>query len=222
MLEGIRETYEERKMESISLKYSSFPVYRNHVIRERQKIYNQVVKSRKVSVGDLKFLEIGAGLGHNLPYFKSLGIGWDNMYLNELLDDRIEVLRNRYPAKNIYPGDALELPFENKFDIVFQSTVFTSIPSESFRVSLAQRLWEMTKEDGVILWYDFIYNNPNNPNVRKVTRQDVLKFFPDARAIDFHSVTLAPPIGRRIGNSYRWVNALFPFLRSHLIAVIHK
>jgi hypothetical protein len=80
----------------------------------------------------------------------------------------------------------------------------------------------MLNDDGVVLWYDFVYNNPNNPDVRKASRGDVLKYFPQAKHIEFHSVTLAPPVGRRIGHAYQWMNALFPFLRSHLIAIIYK
>ncbi len=217
----IKQSYAKRAAGNAHLKYT-FPVYQQHVVRERQSIYSDALKSHKRPAGELEFMEIGAGGGHNLPFFKSLGLRWENIHVNELLDDRVESIRSRFPTPNIYPGDALNLPFKSRFDIVFQSTVFTSITSDPFRVALAQKLWDMVRDDGMILWYDFVYDNPNNPDVRKVTRQDVLRLFPEAKSIDFHSVTLAPPIGRRIGRAYSWMNALFPFLRSHLIAVIRK
>ena len=65
----------------------------------------------------------------------------------------------------------------------------------------------------------FFYNNPRNPEVRKVTKNDIIKLFPEANKITFKKVTLAPPIGRMVSNLYSFFN-YFKFLRTHLIAVI--
>ena len=46
--------------------------------------------------------------------------------------------------------------------------VFPSILDDSFQQKLADRMWALTKPGGGILWYDFIYNNPRNPDVRGV------------------------------------------------------
>lgn len=221
-IDTIRKAYQKRAATNSHLKYSSYPVYTNYVIKERQRIYAETIHTLKKNLSELSFLEVGAGNGDNIPYIKSLGFAWENIYINELLPDRVNTLQHRFSSSKIYPGDALDLPFEESFDIIMQSTVFSSIPSEPFRLSMARKMWSMLKDDGVILWYDFVFDNPNNPDVRKVTRKDVLKFFPEAKSIDFRAVTLAPPIGRRIGDAYTWMNALFPFLRSHLIAVIRK
>jgi phospholipid N-methyltransferase len=218
----IQNHYAKRQENGAEIKYSAHPVYQNYIIKEREAFYLKCLANFPKSSSELKFLEVGAGLGLNIPFFEKCGIQTSNIYVNELLDDRIEALYETLKTRNIFPGDALDLPFENEFDVVFQSTVFTSILSEPFRIALAKKMWQMLNDDGVVLWYDFVYNNPNNPDVRKASRGDVLKYFPQAKHIEFHSVTLAPPVGRRIGHAYQWMNALFPFLRSHLIAIIYK
>lgn len=105
---------------------------------------------------------------------------------------------------------------------MFQSTVFTSILNEDFRKALANKMFEMLKPGGIILSYDFTYNNPNNKDVRKLTKKEIKKLFPNHKGIQFKKVTLAPPVARRVGKFYDLLNFLFPMLRTHLIAVIKK
>jgi len=84
---------------------------------------------------------------------------------NELLEDRAAEVRKRLPAAiKILVGDAAEIDLaEGPFDIVYQSTVFTSILDNGFQQKLANRMWALTKPDGGVLWFDFIYNNPATP-----------------------------------------------------------
>jgi len=154
--------------------------------------------------------------------FKRFGFYWNNIYANELLDDRVELLNKNLPNSNIYAGDALKLEFSNYFDIVFQSTVFTSILDLEFKKKLASKMFDMAKNDGLILWYDFKYDNPNNQDVKGVGKTEIKALFPEAKKIIFHNVTLAPPIGRRIGKFYNLVNFLFPFLRTYFVVEIYK
>lgn len=131
-------------------------------------------------------------------------------------------MNKNIPNANIYSGNALELKFEKYFDVVFQSTVFTSILDYNFKKLLAQKMWNMTKENGLVLWYDFKYDNPSNKDVKGVGRDEIKKLFPNSKKIVFHNVTLAPPIGRKIGRFYNFFNIIFPFFRTHLIAEIYK
>ena len=81
---------------------------------------------------------------------------------------------------------------------------------------------KLVKPNGIILWYDFVYDNPNNKDVKGVSKQEIRQLFAKASKITIKKVTLAPPIGRRVGNLYGILNGLFPFLRSHVVAVIEK
>lgn len=167
-----------------------------------------------------KVLEIGAGQGHNVPMFEQLGFKTENISLNELLPERIAAIKENYPTLQLFEGNALNIETAQKFDVVYQSTVFTSILNNSERRKLADKMWSLLKPGGVILWYDFIYNNPNNSDVKKVSVPELMTFFPKASRYEIVKVTLAPPIGRRVGKFYHLFN--FPFLRSHILAAFRK
>ena len=169
-----------------------------------------------------KLLKLVQGGGDNLIALKRNGFDWKNIYANELLEDRVEMLIKNLPNSNIYAGDASNLEFKNYFDVVFQSTVFTSILDIDFKIKLAVKMFDMVKDNGLILWYDFKYNNPKNPDVKGVGKNEIKKLFPEAKKIIFYNVTLAPPIGRRIGKFCNVFNFLFPFFRTHIIAEIYK
>lgn len=195
--------------------------YYFHSSSEREVKYLLILKKYFHTFDNLKIMEIGAGIGGNLLALKRHGFQWNNLYANELLDDSVEVLVDNLPNSHIFPGDAADLEFVEEFDITFHSMVFTSILDDAFKQVLAKKMYSMTKKDGMVLWYDFKYNNPKNPDVRGIGKKEIEKLFPDAKNIIFHSVTLAPPIGRKIGNFYHFFNS-FPFLRTHIIAEIHK
>jgi len=215
-IEQIRERYSRRKARERS---SNEILFERFMTKERENIYRRILKSRFEALSRVRVLEIGAGTGGNISFFKSAGIAPANIFANEMLEDRLIILENNHPDINIIAGDAINIRGSEKFDIVFQSTVFTSILDDSFRKALARQMSELTKSNGIILWYDFIFNNPQNADVRKVTKREIKELFPEASAFRFYRVTLAPPIGRRVGKFYPLFN-LLPFLRTHIIAEI--
>jgi len=155
-------------------------------------------------------------------FFARRGIKWGNIWANELLEDRFKILEGKFPNSNLYKGDASQLGFKNEFDMVFQSTVFTSVLDDELKQKLAEKMMEMVKPDGIILWYDFMYDNPGNKHVKVIKKSEIRKLFASAKDIKFHKVTLASPISRRFYRIYHIINTLFPFLRTHVIAVIKK
>lgn len=217
----IKKDYEAYKSNPVVAKNNTYTEYIHQVTQERQSLYKKIILSKFRNPQKLELLEVGAGSGANLSFFKSLGLIDKNIYANELLEDRASELKNNFPNILIYPGDALQLNFENKFDIAFQSTVFTSILDAGFKKQFADKLWKMTKPNGIILWYDFMYDNPKNRSVKGINRSEIKLLFGDSKQIEFFKVTLAPPIGRRFQNLYTLLNG-FSFLRTHVIAVIHK
>lgn len=200
---------------------STHAIYNNQIVKERLNLFKQIIASKFKNTEKLKFMEIGAGAGSNIPFFSSMGIIDENIYANELVEDRSQKLKLNFPNIHVLPGDALQLDMENTFDIVFQSTVFTSILDLNFKKKLAKNLWKMTKTDGIVLWYDFMYDSPNNKSVKGIDKSEIKLLFNESKNIDFFKVTLAPPIGRRFQNLYSFLNS-FSFLRTHVIAVIHK
>jgi SAM-dependent methyltransferase len=171
-------------------------------------------------------LEIGCGSGSNLLQLILLGFRPENLTANELLDHRAQEARHNLPAAvRVITGDAAELDLSDaSFDVVMQSTVFSSILDDSLQQKLASRMWSLVKPGGGVLWYDFVYDNPRNRDVRGVPMGRVKQLFPDG-AVAFRRVTLAPPIGRPLSSItpclYSLFN-LFPFLRSHRLCWIGK
>lgn len=216
-LEEIKKRYEARNKSDD--RYSGF--YMEKISNERDSVYKELLSKQFSNFGNLKFLEIGAGNGSNLNFFKSIGFLAENISANELLDERISALKSAHPDISIFPGDASKMELEKTFDVIFQSTVFTSVLDPSLRIEIANNMWRMLKPGGLILWYDFIYNNPSNRDVKKVSVSELQKLFPFAKSIEIRKVTLAPPIARRAGFLYSLFN-LFPFLRTHIAASIQK
>jgi len=107
---------------------------------------------------------------------------------------------------------------------VSQFTVFTSILVPSVREAIAAEMLRVLKPNGLILWYDFRYNNPHNANVRAIEAREVKRLFPMCQ-VKFQKTTLAPPLARAMV-PISWIAALalekIPFLRTHYLATIRK
>jgi len=172
------------------------------------------------NLSKVKLLEIGAGNGTNAFLFEEIGLKLVNISFNELIGERMENIKNGFPNNKLYEGDATHVQFPEKYDIVFQSTVFTSILNDDNRLTLAKKMWDVLKPSGIILWYDFIYNNPKNINVKKVDIKTVKKLFPYSIKTKIIKTTFAPTIGKRVCKLYNLFN--LSFLRSHILVVFQK
>ncbi|MEY4564124.1 MAG: hypothetical protein RLZZ618_3401 [Pseudomonadota bacterium] len=174
----------------------------------------------------LHLLELGCGGGGNLLELLRIGFAADHLSGAELLPERHAAARAVLPAVlPLYQGDALalELP-EASQDIVFVSTVFSSLLDDAFQQRLADALWRWVRPGGGVLWYDFTVNNPRNPDVRGVPLSRVQALFPQGR-IQSRRVTLAPPIARAVTRVHPSLYTLFnslPVLRTHVLAWIAK
>jgi SAM-dependent methyltransferase len=200
-------------------------VWQAHQERQRA-LLGLLSRHLRKPLAEVDLLEVGCGAGDNLLDWLRLGCQPARLAGNELLPERAAVARARLPdALRVLPGDALQLPLPPaSFDLVHQSTVFSSILDDDFQQRLAQRMWQWLRPGGAIVWYDFTYDNPRNPDVRGVPLQRVRSLFPAGR-IDARRVTLAPPLARRVvrlhPSAWRLFNAL-PLLRTHVLAWIEK
>jgi SAM-dependent methyltransferase len=184
-------------------------------------------------LSDRRILDVGCGHGGWLSDFESWGARRENLAGMELDPARAEVARRRLGpthsdgsgGADIRAGDASRLPWpDESFDLVVQATVFTSILDSEMRRSVAAEIARVLKPSGVLLWYDFFYDNPRNPNVRAVGAAEIRALFPDFR-VELERVTLAPPVARRLV-PVTWIGALvlekFRLFNTHYLGVLRR
>jgi len=172
-----------------------------------------------------RVLEVGCGSGQWLASCEAFGATRHQLAAIELDEDRWRAAGERFPGADLRHGDASELPWTDaSFEVVLQSTVFTSILDPAVRLAVAAEMLRVLAPDGRILWYDFSYNNPANSQVRGVRRQELDQLFPGCR-IWARRVTLAPPLARRLVPQSRLAAELLQSLRlfnTHLFACIER
>ncbi len=222
----VKERYERRPNAEIAYDPLDPAVYMR--VQERQRVLIKLLGlCTSQPLSHLRVLEVGCGTGNNLLELIQLGFSPENMAGCDLIEARASRARSRLPAVTpIANGDALEADYDaESFDIVYQSTVFSSILDSAFRDRLAARMWSWLKPGGAILWYDFAYNNPANPDVRGVPVREMTMLFPHASSVTIRRVTLAPPITRIVTKIHPSCYNLFnlcPLLRTHRLCWIQK
>ena len=177
-------------------------------------------------LGALRLLEVGCGGGWNLLELLRLGFAPEHLSGAELLPERAALARRLLPpAVSVFDGDVLQMGVAPASqDVVFASTVFSSLLDAAFQQRLADAMWSWVKPGGGVLWYDFTVDNPRNVDVRGVPLARLRALFPQG-ALQHRRVTLAPPIARAVTRVHPALYTLFnalPPLRTHLLAWIAK
>ena len=222
----IQEEYARREREVSKDLYSPWQPAIAFTLGERKRVAAAALHGAGVFPAfDSKCLEVGCGSLGWLGDLITWGVKEESLHGIELDASRAQRAREILPVADIRVGDASALPWgDGVFDLVIASTVFTSILDQEMRRAVAGEIVRVLRPGGALLWYDFKYNNPQNPNVRKVTKKELLSLFPSLSG-EVRTVTLAPPICRVVA-PVSWtlatVLSAVPLLRTHLIAVLVK
>ena len=175
----------------------------------------------------LRLAEVGCGAGGNLLELLRMGFVPEHLFGIELLPERAREARHVLPpAVAVHCADAVQAPEllpEASQDIVYQSTVFSSLLDDAFQQRLADTMWRWVRPGGGVLWYDFTVDNPRNPDVRGVPLARVRALFPAGR-LRAERLTLAPPVARAVARVHPALYTLFNHwpLRTHVLAWIEK
>jgi len=197
-------------------------------VHERQRAMLRLFARQGLAdLASLRLIEVGCGSGGNLLELLRFGFRPERLTGIELLPERVAQAREVLPdSLTLIEGDASRADVAPASrDIVFVSTVFSSLLDDAFQQRLAGAMWRWLGPGGAVLWYDFTFDNPRNPDVRGVPLARVRSLFAEAASIDARRLTLAPPIARAVSpvhpSLYTALNAL-PFLRTHLLCWITK
>jgi SAM-dependent methyltransferase len=199
--------------------------------QERQRaIADLLVRIGWLDLRRLRLLEVGCGTGGNLLEFLRFGFRPEHLQGIELLTASAERAQSIVPPTlRVQCGDAAtgavasSIP-EASQDIVYQATVFSSLLVDAFQQRLADTMWRWVRPGGGVLWYDFVVNNPRNPDVRGVPVARIRQLFPDGR-VRLQRLTLAPPVARAVTRVHPTLYGILNtcvWLRTHVLAWVEK
>jgi ubiquinone/menaquinone biosynthesis C-methylase UbiE len=190
--------------------------------RERE-LRDLLDRQHLLPLTDCSLLEIGCGTGEWFATFQRLGLRRDRLAGIDLDGPRVEEARVVAPEADLRAGDASALPWPDaSFDLVFQSTVFSSILDEGMQRAVAAEMKRVLKPGGALLWYDFSFDNPGNRAVRGIRASKLRELFPGFE-VESRKVTLAPPLARRLVPLSWTVSSLLESLRllnTHVLAIL--
>ena len=223
-IQRIRAEYERRKREVPHDFYSwgrlSNCFHHTQLVRDA---IAELTREKMFPLENRRVADIGCGSGRWLLEFAQ----WDASDLHgiDLDESQIRRAKERFPSADLHAGDARHLPWEDySFDLVSQFTLFTSILNDTVKRQIAQEMLRVVKPDGVILWFDFRFDNPHNSSVSGIESDEIHSLFPDC-AIRLRRVTLAPPLARLVV-PISWIAASLlekvPLLRTHNLGIIRK
>jgi len=198
-------------------------------------VYQQAMRLRVLSrllattvgtdLGKINVVDVGCGSGGFLRQLIDWGATPAKLTGTELQQDRLDLAQPRSaPGVHWHCGPLSALPAAG-VDLVSAQTVMSSILDPDLRQRLAADMWRLLRPGGWCLVFDFRYNNPRNPHVRKVMRDELDSYWPGQRR-HYQTLLLAPPVGRALAAlpalCTETLAALAPPLRSHFIYMVQK
>jgi len=223
--ERIAQAYRSRDARAVA-RWDPNNLGNRHILAERRRLVRRLLATQGwLPLGDRRVLDVGAGNGAELAWFRELGAADANLVGIDLLPERVEVARRSFPQVEFHFGNAEQLPFPDAgFDLVVTYTLFSSILDADMSAGVASEIQRVMRPGGGLLWYDFRYDSPANRDVRGVSAGRVRTLFPglEGRLI---ALTLLPPLARRLGRLTPMAYPALvrvPPLRSHLLGLLRK
>jgi ubiquinone/menaquinone biosynthesis C-methylase UbiE len=221
----IRKVYANRKQPLYSIRYSfDNPANRDMAEEQNKRLFAGLTRHDCLPLRDKRILDVGCGRGFLLRTLLRWGAQAENLFGIDLLPEDIDRAKDSLPrGATVQVGNAVQLPYpDNSFDLVMQSTVFSSIVNIAVKAKIAEEMLRVLKKGGFVVWYDFFVNNPSNREVRGVGKREIYKLFPDCR-YRFERLTLLAPLARSLGRTFPqacWILSKLRVLSTHYLVFL--
>lgn len=207
-------------------RYSSFNLAHLLAQQETERAILALLRPRVAGrdLAGLRALDVGCGGGYWLRRMIDWGLAPANLCGLDIQPERVERARVSLPAAcDLRAGDARALPWpDGHFDIVTQFVMFSSVLDPDVRSAIAREMLRVKAPGGCIVWYDFLMDNPRNPDVKGMGRGEISRLFPGC-SVELRRVNLVPPLARVLLPRFRVVYHLAGWVvwgRSHWVGII--
>lgn len=224
-LADLAKRYARREAAALTSRYSPLNQANLISIQQRDRVTAHLFQwAGLTTLRGLEILDVGCGGGQYFLTLMNWGAFPGNLHGIEALPQRAAVARTVHPEIKITEGNAAALPWgDERFDIVCQSTTFSSILDSDVRLRAAREVDRVLRPHGMVLWHDF-WINPRSVDTRAIRRREIDTLFPSYR-VKLHRIRLAPPLARWLVPHSMMLALLLqevPLLQSHLLGLLVK
>lgn len=189
--------------------YSRMGTDRNDLKANRGVLFQTLASERSVvrafheiplETSGMRVLDIGCGSGASWYQLFRLGVKPRNTVGIDIQLDRLAHAQDLYPQATIIHGDATNTLLQSaSFDLVYESTMFATLPDVGVRNAIAAEMLRVCRPGGYLLLVDWKASVPWAHNYKALTRAEVRRIFEVGKTTRLVSVfkgALVPPIGR--------------------------
>lgn len=202
----------------------------NYLLRVQsvERAYLAAMRTARLNTGieHLKVLDYGCGNGRWMGRWLAWGATSRNLYGLDVRPEAVDRARKTFPEMNWACSESGVAPFAaGSFDVVVQNLVASSILDERIRLATIHDMVRLVRPGGLLLWYDFAFNNPGNPDVRRIRPREAREAVRPLQQIFCRRLVLAPPVARALRNhpsAQLMLEAACPPVRTHYVSAFQR
>ena len=216
-LDRIRAAYHERDAAAESPYRWDNPGYVSYM-QDLERSLVRALADAGIDLRRTRVLDVGCGTGYFLHRLQEYGA--TDCHGIDLMQERIDEARRRYPTLELRTGSATELPYERgEFGLVTQFTCLSSIVDDRVRAQAAAEMRRVAA-GGWLLSFDMRSGSREaaTPTVG-LDPTELRRLLGEPEIL--RRVTLSFPLAQRLGRHHLLASTLraAPFLRSHYLGL---
>jgi SAM-dependent methyltransferase len=175
-------------------------------------------------------LDVGCGAGCDIHELVRLRYDPAKVTGIDVLPERVASAKTLWPQGRFIHGDASRMEFtDGSFDLVFESTMFATLPDDVLSAGIAREMIRVCRPGGYLLLVDWRTPKFGDPSYKALTRRRLANLFAVGRETSLLCASrgsLVPPLGRCLSKwlpcAYFVVAAICPFLVAQVTYVLKK